>query len=81
METVNRIGPQKWWCGVCDNRQVDSTDPTTGKFYITFGMEHPNAPMTQKDHWTSVLLAVCCECNPADALSPITIENVVEKAS
>lgn len=70
------MGPQKWWCSVCDNRQVDSTDETTGKFYIAFGMEHPNGFQTQKDHWTSVLMAVCCDCNVADTVRPITVENV-----
>lgn len=76
---MDRIGPQKWWCSVCDSRQVDSTDPTTGKFYITFGMEHPAGYQSQEDHWTSVLFAVCCDCNPADVLSSITIENIVTK--
>ena len=75
---MSHMGPQKWWCEVCDDRQVDSTDPTTGKFYITFGMEHPY--QAQKEHWTSVLFAVCCNCNPADALSPITIEDVKVRA-
>jgi len=76
---MDRMGPQKWWCSVCDNRQVDSTDPTTGKFYITFGMEHPAGHQSQEDHWTSVLFAVCRDCNPADVLSSITIENIVTK--
>lgn len=69
------LGPQKWWCSVCDNHQVDSTDPTTGKFYITFGMEHPNSG--REDNWTKVLMAVCCYCNVADVVRPITIENVI----
>jgi hypothetical protein len=32
---------EKWWCNVCDSKQVDSADPKTGDFYIVFGIEYP----------------------------------------
>jgi len=76
---MSRMGPQKWWCSVCNDRQVDSSDPTTGKFYVTFGLENPARRRSQNDRWTSVVFCVCCDCDVAEVLHPIAIENVVPK--
>lgn len=73
-----RFGPQKWWCEVCDANQVDSTDPNTGKFYLIHGVEHPAGG---RDNWTSVLFAVCCNCNPMDAMRCVNVEDMVDRTN
>jgi len=72
---MEHLGHQKWWCDVCDSRQVDSKDSTTGSYYQVAGMEHP--ARSKEEKWTSIIFAVCCECEPIKALHKIKVENQV----
>jgi hypothetical protein len=38
-------------------------------------MEHP--ARSKEEKWTSIILAVCCECEPIKALHKIKVENQV----
>jgi hypothetical protein len=64
---------EKWWCNVCDSKQVDSADPKTGDFYIVFGIEYPAKEDSEN---TSVIFAICDTCDPKDTLRKINLENI-----
>ena len=64
---------QKWWCNVCDNKQVDSSDPNTGSFYIVFGIEWPAKEDSEN---TKVIFAICDSCDPKDTIQKININNL-----
>lgn len=69
---------EKWWCEVCDSKQVDSSDPSTGCFYHVFGIEWPAKDDSDN---TSIIFAICDTCNPLDALHKIKIENLGKSRS
>ena len=62
MTTNPYLAKQIYWCEACDNKQVDSTDKNTGKFYQVFG----HAFETGDYH--SVFFALCPECSVLDCL-------------
>ena len=66
METINTTNPVKstqvYWCNVCDDNQVHSDKPETGKFYQVFGHEFHTGD------YTSVFFAVCSTCDVMKSL-------------
>jgi len=63
---------EKWWCNVCDSKQVDSADSSTGCFYHVFGIEHPAID----DKPTSIIFAICDTCDPKDTIRKINMDNL-----
>ena len=60
---------------MCDERQVDSTNPDTGNYYMLNGVEHP---ASGRDACPTVLFAVCCDCDISNAARRINVENVFD---
>jgi hypothetical protein len=57
--------PHKWFCEVCDSNVVVSDKPDSGKFYRVYGRK------SDADDWHSIVLAVCNECDPKNALQVV----------
>ncbi len=66
---VDFIKGQEFWCNECDQKIVNSEDPTTGHFYMIFG--HIYQPSSRaKDYGmptsikesVSVVFALCPDC-------------------
>ena len=55
----------KFWCSVCDQHLVDSTNKQTGRFYQVFGHEFHTGD------YTSVFIAVCPLCDRQDTLKDV----------
>ena len=57
----------KLWCNHCDMRQVDSTDKTTGKYYMAWGHvlrgSTPKGVKIIRDPYEAVIFAVCPDCD------------------
>lgn len=64
---------EKWWCNVCDSKQVDTADSNTGSFYHVFGIEHPGIGDSKP---TSIIFAICDSCDPKDTIRKINMENL-----
>lgn len=50
------------WCTVCDNKVVNSEDPSTGKWYVVAGHEWSGQGEFKGDY-KMVLFAVCPDCD------------------
>jgi hypothetical protein len=70
------FGKQIWWCNICDEKQVDSTKPETGSYYMLNGVEHP---ASGNDACRTVIFAVCCHCNLLNAARKINVEHLFDR--
>lgn len=51
-----------FWCQACDHELVDSTDESTGHFYIQFGHVFNPITKTYDGDYVGVMFAVCSKC-------------------
>ena len=57
------------WCAECDNRTVNSENPASGQFFLTFG-HNWSATGEYKGEYKGAIFALCTDCdNLSDILA------------
>lgn len=51
-----------FWCNECDAKQVDSTDITTGSFFVFFGHAYQLKTLSYDGDYHGVMMAICVNC-------------------
>ena len=52
-----------FWCDDCDQKQVNSADPSTGAFYIQNGHQYSSKNTDCAGEYVGVIYALCPDCN------------------
>ena len=62
----DRIGDfleqQSFWCAECDHNTVDSSLPSSGKFFQVSGHVRKIGPKDKTGDYENVIFALCSEC-------------------
>jgi len=51
-----------FWCSHCDSEQINSQDPSSGKFFRVNGHVYNWKEKKAENDWPTVVIAICSEC-------------------
>ena len=62
MEQITPKKSAEFWCNKCDANVVNSTDESTGKFFVQFGHQYDAKTGQYDGDYVGVMFALCKDC-------------------